>query len=384
MLAPAVTAATLKIFGHWEVSRPAQSIFEKSETQFAGWTLTLQQILLRLGPGAWFLLASLVLLGIGLQRAERGNLHLPVRFRSAGGAEAEVIAYDNGAKESLGFVLLAYVLTFVAVQGFAAFLFILVPGLFSNWFSSDLSLWAWMGSCLASAGPLVAALLLARRHWKEIWLPTLRSFPVLWVFLTFVIPVAIDLAARSANWFAVYVRWFLIKPNVDLPQPMADFFAVPSLLVFVHFFPILLEELGWRAYFQPRMVSAFGVRRGLMLVGLVWAIWHFPTSIGTESLWFAAQNISARLLLTTLHAVVIGWIFLRTNSVWPAATLHLAMKAMVWHGQLNTTPWSGFHYFAREILFVWLAWMLFRRWPQQATAPLESPPELPDAFAGNR
>ena len=35
------------------------------------------------------------------------------------------------------------------------------------------------------------------------------------------------------------------------------------------------EELGWRGYLLPRLLSV-GRARALLLVGLVWAAWHLP------------------------------------------------------------------------------------------------------------
>ena len=40
--------------------------------------------------------------------------------------------------------------------------------------------------------------------------------------------------------------------------------------------PIFLgEETGWRGFMNPRLLTLFG-RRGLILGGLVWALWHLP------------------------------------------------------------------------------------------------------------
>lgn len=36
------------------------------------------------------------------------------------------------------------------------------------------------------------------------------------------------------------------------------------------------EEYGWRYYLQPFLQKRFGLRKGVLLLGLVWGIWHLP------------------------------------------------------------------------------------------------------------
>ena len=38
----------------------------------------------------------------------------------------------------------------------------------------------------------------------------------------------------------------------------------------------LFEEVGWRAWLQPRLVNRLGVRRGIAVTSLIWAFWHIP------------------------------------------------------------------------------------------------------------
>lgn len=42
---------------------------------------------------------------------------------------------------------------------------------------------------------------------------------------------------------------------------------------------ILGEEIGWRGYLQEKVINGFGAFKGILLLGLVWGIWHMPIAL---------------------------------------------------------------------------------------------------------
>lgn len=87
------------------------------------------------------------------------------------------------------------------------------------------------------------------------------------------------------------------------------------------------EELGWRGYWLPALVRAWGERRAYLINGFIHGIWHLPIIWLTglyhseQALWFASLMI---VLSCIALAPVIGSLRLRTDSVWPASVLHTA------------------------------------------------------------
>ncbi len=84
------------------------------------------------------------------------------------------------------------------------------------------------------------------------------------------------------------------------------------------------EELGWRGYLLPKLVS-LGRGRAYLLSGLLWAVWHYPL-IFIAGLYNTQGSIFITTLLFTLTLIplsaVLGELRLSSGSVWPASILH--------------------------------------------------------------
>lgn len=80
------------------------------------------------------------------------------------------------------------------------------------------------------------------------------------------------------------------------------------------------EEYGWRGFLQEKMQQKFGKRMGVILLGLIWELWHMP-------LWFTEYNLTwsevlLRVLTTPSLAVFLGYVYMKTKNVWTCAFLH--------------------------------------------------------------
>ncbi|KAB8192704.1 CPBP family intramembrane metalloprotease [Nonomuraea phyllanthi] len=93
--------------------------------------------------------------------------------------------------------------------------------------------------------------------------------------------------------------------------------------------PALGEEWGWRGWLLPRLVSTNGTFVGLLYSGVIWGVWHAPlTLLGYNyprlGSWAALYFIG----FCVLFGMLIGWMRLRTGSVWPAVVAHGALNAI--------------------------------------------------------
>jgi membrane protease YdiL (CAAX protease family) len=101
------------------------------------------------------------------------------------------------------------------------------------------------------------------------------------------------------------------------------------------------EEPGWRGYLLPRLQARFPGTRPIWILGLIWAVWHYPFTI-----YVTLSNISAgtplpALVFTVLFALagqtmtliainyIYTWFYNRTQSLF---------LSVIFHALSNTLP----------------------------------------------
>ena len=99
----------------------------------------------------------------------------------------------------------------------------------------------------------------------------------------------------------------------------------------ISMFLMLGEEFGWRAYLLPKLMP-LGPRRAVLLMGAIWAVWHWPAIfLGYEygfGYW-GAPVVGPLLFVLVLvfPSAFYAWVTLRSGSVWPAAIGHAVNNA---------------------------------------------------------
>lgn len=87
----------------------------------------------------------------------------------------------------------------------------------------------------------------------------------------------------------------------------------------------LFEEVGWRAWLLPRLAERIGARQAVVVVALVWAGWHVPFALsGVQHIdGVSATSLALRMPLgIAASGLILGWLWLRTESVWMVALAH--------------------------------------------------------------
>lgn len=164
-----------------------------------------------------------------------------------------------------------------------------------------------------------------------------------WLTLAYLVPLLYALPVYVATWLIVRgsfdPRTFMhrVAESYNLDKvPLFGTVAVgmPLLLTVGMIGSIawaLGEEIGWRGFLLPRLASRLGYTGASLVVGVVWAVWHYPGLLfGTYN---AGTNpvyaVACFTLMVVAMSFVCAWLRLRTGSVWPCAMIHASHNTFV-------------------------------------------------------
>lgn len=176
---------------------------------------------------------------------------------------------------------------------------------------------------VAFAGILTVIALNSRSSWRENLEPSRLSFG----------KHAGNYPAISLILSGIIVFTFILNYVFGLGAPtkefsLTTFFSTAvssSILSFFLLWPNYFgEEYGWRAYLQDRLFPLLGPRRGVLVLGIIWGLWHAPLILA--GLFFPGKPVLG-IAFMVLSTIVMGTIFsyavLKTGSVWIAVILHM-------------------------------------------------------------
>jgi membrane protease YdiL (CAAX protease family) len=121
-------------------------------------------------------------------------------------------------------------------------------------------------------------------------------------------------------------------------------FEIPIYLVvinlafapFINFIPSLGEEYGWRGFLQPKLIEKYSLLKGFLLTGTIWGLWHAPVILMGYN-YPSHPNligVMAFTIWTILVGFFLGWLRIKSKSVFPAALGHGAINAYIGLGAI--------------------------------------------------
>ena len=203
-----------------------------------------------------------------------------------------------------------------------------------------------------AASLLLMLLVFTREGWQRDGWATLglrRSGIRHWP-LAIGLPIAVLGAAHAALWLSPAAELSMTEPIKGFGLWMLPLGLLGNI-VFASVTVSLTEEIGWRGYFLPRL-TRIGVRRALLLSGFLHGVWHLPVMLLTGlyhpngSRWVVVPLFLAAV---TAAGVFMGWLRLRTGSVWPAVLAHSSHNAaMNWFAAYTIGSSTTVDLFASE------------------------------------
>ena len=108
---------------------------------------------------------------------------------------------------------------------------------------------------------------------------------------------------------------------VSSPLTWISLAVLPINFIFA-FIAFFGEEYGWRYYLQPLMQNRFGKRMGILLLGVVWAIWHIDVDYMFYAEGYGLQAFVCQIVTCVAIAIFFGYAYMKTGNIWVPIIMH--------------------------------------------------------------
>jgi len=165
-----------------------------------------------------------------------------------------------------------------------------------------------------------------------------KAGPLLYSFL---LPVIVSLLGYGLVWLTKFsdftteevcnYRWAKMI-GFDLPAPfIAGLFSKMILASFMTVIFVFGEELGWSGFLTPKLRKVFSVPVTSVIVGVFWAVWHFPAIIGgfygvSTPLWVALPGFTMVLTGASFMRTVL---IEKSKNLWVGVLLHTSHNVIL-------------------------------------------------------
>jgi membrane protease YdiL (CAAX protease family) len=264
-----------------------------------------------------------------------------------------------------------YFAFFAATQGLHALLAHFSTGEKSNWpllLAAFLTAWT----------PLIISIqIFGAAGWRSVGRSLWRC-RLGYLGLSIIIAPGIEAVMWLGKYLFDYIDWGAHGYGHLAPPQFANYFELPTHLLWLLLplvIPALTEEIIFRALLQPQLVNRYGMWRGLFFVGMVWSAFHFYSDFNFQmSVTNVFWAVVLRVIVCLTLAFVLGWLTLRSGSIWPSTISHVTYNALIYSSYRY--EYAGMP-LVRMALWAFLAYVLFRYWPvQMAYEPRELTPQV--------
>ena len=247
-------------------------------------------------------------------------------YPAAGVALAYLITGKKEQKLPKGFYAVFFILTVIMAAIAVVSTFVKLPTMGTA--EASISAWTLLIQGMLIIGSILCWIALIasgkerRKNGGLRWKNTGASVVcVLLFFLIYILRSGIS-CALSGQLSALLQVFAQPYTWINLAALIPNFF-----LVFIAFFG---EEYGWRYYMQPYLQRKFGLRGGVILLGIVWGLWHLPvdffyyTTPDMGLIMAVSQQVTCIFL-----GIFLAWAYMKTNNIWVPVIIHFLNNNLI-------------------------------------------------------
>lgn len=82
------------------------------------------------------------------------------------------------------------------------------------------------------------------------------------------------------------------------------------------------EEYGWRYYLQGILQKKFGLRLGVLILGVVWGLWHFGLDMMFYTTTTGPVYLISQIITCISLGIFFGYVYMKTQNIWVVALMH--------------------------------------------------------------
>ena len=155
--------------------------------------------------------------------------------------------------------------------------------------------------------------------------------PIYWLWAV-LLPVVMLAVSLSISMWLGYVRTAPASTATGIAALSTTRLLMSAGLYILISIPFAFgEEFGWRGYAQGKLVHEFGLLPGLLLLGIIWGLWHTPIFYFTGA--FPEHPILGPFVLTPIDNILVvvpmGWLYVRSKTIWVPTLTH-AFGDVLW------------------------------------------------------
>ncbi len=176
-----------------------------------------------------------------------------------------------------------------------------------------------------------------------------------WTGFALLFPIAIEISLSVAGF-----KIDALRTAGEASDTTLGGFAVTFLVLLL---PAFIEEALFRALLLKRFIRRYGMYRGIFLVCVVWAAFHFYGDFSAPthgSYLLILYRLNGRMLMSFGGGFVLSWLTLRSGTVVPSTLAHALYNALIFSPPGYVFPWMST---VRLLIWAVAAIILFRFWP---------------------